>query len=187
MRWRALLGTVALAVVAAQLPSQESPAPQLMLLKPGQHVRLLTTDGQLGEASIWQTTGHPPGLRLTPPGLRLRAADSTGTIPLTAIDSLWLRRSKAGTGAWKGAMALGIPSCLLSINACIGASEGQGCDAWGIVAGLTLAGAAVGAGVGALIGAESKRWELQYARPRASGLRQGRGASTLRLGLRLPL
>jgi hypothetical protein len=175
MRCRVLVWTVALAFLPARLPSQDSLPPQSLRIKAGQRVRLRTVDGRLLDG---------PVARLTPTsGLQLTAPDSI--IPLAAIDSLWLRRTKAGTGAWIGAVALGIPSAIYWSWLCTAVAEGTGCDVWGVVAGLTLAGAAVGAGVGALIGSGSVRWELRYARPPGSAFRQPRAERQLRLGVRL--
>ena len=84
------------------------------------------------------------------------------------IDSLWLRRTGEGRGELIGAAALGIPSVLFWTWVSTVVAEGTGCDARDAVAGSSLAGAAIGAGVGALIGSGSVRWELRYARPRGS-------------------
>jgi len=171
-----LLSLVALAILPAALPGQDSLPPQLRGLKAGQRVRLRTVAGQLLEARVARPTTDPAGLRLA-------AADSSITV--AAIDSLWLRHTKAGTGAWIGGIALGLPSALFWTWVCFGVGEGSGCDYWGLVAGLTLAGTGVGAAVGALIGSGSVRWELRYAQPRGSAFWQPRGERQLRLGLRL--
>jgi len=171
-----LLSLVALAILPAALPGQDSLPPQLRGLKAGQRVRLRTVAGQLLEARVARPTTDPAGLRLA-------AADSSITV--AAIDSLWLRHTKAGTGAWIGAVALGIPSAVFWSGVCNDLAEGAGCGTWGVVAGLTVIGAAVGAGIGALIGSGSVRWELRYAQPRGSAFWQPRGERQLRLGLRL--
>jgi hypothetical protein len=170
-----LLWTVALAILPTALPAQDSlPAP-LARLKPGQRIRLLIVDGPRLEARIAGFTSDPAALRLT--------ADSA--VPLAAIDSLWQRRTRAGTGAWIGAAALGVPSVIFWGWFCNAVSEGTGCDAWNVVAGLSLAGAAVGAGLGALIGSGVVRWELRYARPRGSAHWRPRGDGGVRVGVRL--
>ena len=170
-----LLWTVLLAILPTALPAQDSlPAP-LARLKPGQRIRVLTVDGARVDARIAGFTNEPAVLRL--------AADSA--VPLAAIDSLWQRRTRAGTGAWIGAAALGVPSVIFWGWFCNAVSEGTGCDAWNVVAGLSLAGAAVGAGVGALIGSGVVRWELRYARPRGSALWRPPGDGELRVGVRL--
>jgi hypothetical protein len=120
---------------------------------------------------------HPPALQL-PPDLAINIA---------AIDSLWIRRAHAGKGAWIGALVLGIPSAIFWTGVCSAVSEGQGCDAVGVVTGLTLAGAAVGAGVGALIGSTSTRWELRYVRAPVSSRGSRPKEPQLHLGLRLGL
>lgn len=176
MRRHVLLWTIAVAILPARLASQDSLPPPILRLKPGQRVRVLTVAGQLHEAPVARPTTDPAGIQLA-------AADST--IALAAIDSLWLRRTRAKRGAVIGGLALGIPSAVFWGGVCTLYSDGSGCDAWGVVAGLTLAGAAVGAGVGALIGSGTVRWELSYARPPASTLRRPRGDGQVRLGLRL--
>jgi hypothetical protein len=175
MRYRALLWTILLATLPTALPAQDSlPAP-LAQLKPGQRIRLLTVEGRRLEARIAGLMSDPAGLQLV--------ADSA--IPLAAIDSLWRRRTRAGTGALIGAAAVGVPSVIFWGWFCNAVSEGTGCDAWNVVAGLSLAGAAVGAGVGALIGSGVVRWELRYARPRGSAHWRARGDGELRVGVRL--
>jgi hypothetical protein len=170
------LWMVLLAILPMRLPAQDSlPAP-LARLKPGQRIRLLIVDGPRLEARV-------AGLTNDPAAVRLDATDSL--VPLTAIDSLWQRRTRAGTGAWIGAAALGVPSVIFWGWFCNAVSEGTGCDAWNVVAGLSLAGAAVGAGVGALIGSGVVRWELRYARPGGSAHWRLRGDGELRVGVRL--
>ena len=169
------LWTVLLAILPTALSAQDSlPAP-LARLKPGQRIRLLIVDGPRLEAWFAGLTSAPAALRLS--------ADSV--IALADIDSLWQRRTRAGTGAWVGAAALGVPSVIFWGWFCNAVSEGTGCDAWNVVAGLSLAGAAVGAGVGALIGSGVVRWELRYARPRGSALWRPPGDGELRVGVRL--
>ena len=119
-----------------------------------------------------------------PPALRLRTTDST--VGVGTIDSLWVGRSHAGKGAWIGALALGVPSAIFWSSFCNAVSEGQGCDALDVVAGLTLAGAAVGAGVGALIGSASTHWELSYSRSPLSSRQRRPRMPRIQLGLRHP-
>jgi hypothetical protein len=77
-----------------------------------------------------------------------------------------VRTTGAKSGAIVGAVVLGVPSAVFWVWACNGLSEGSGCDAWGAVAGLTVAGAGVGALLGAAIGSASSHWQLRYASPR---------------------
>jgi hypothetical protein len=174
LSWYAL----ALILLPAQLPGQEPASVERIRLKHGQQVRLLTVGGQRLEAPLGRIVAEPPGLTLQP-------AD-TG-IPLATIDSLWVRRSRAGKGAWIGALVLGVPSAVFWTAFCNAVSEGMGCDALDVVAGLTLAGAAAGAGVGALIGSTSTHWELRYPIPRRSALGPRPGPPTLRVGLSVPI
>jgi hypothetical protein len=175
MRYRMPLWALVIAIAPAALAAQDSlPAP-LARLETGQRIRLRTVDGRLLEARVAAPSLAPLGLRL--------AADSL--VSLTAIDSLWVRRTRAGTGAWIGAAVLGVPSALFWGWVCTAVAEGTGCDEWDLVVGLTLAGAAVGAGAGALIGSRSVRWEFSYARPRGSALRVRPGHGELRFGVRL--
>jgi hypothetical protein len=107
------------------------------------------------------------------------------TIHLAAIDSPLAAPHAGGARRRIGAAALGVPSVIFWGWVCNAVSEGTGCDAWNVVAGLSLAGAAVGAGVGALIGSGVVRWELRYAQPRGSAHWRPRGDGDLRVGVRL--
>ena len=178
MNPHSLLGTIALLLLPATLASQDSLPSRLRQLKQGQRVRLLTLTGYRTEGSIEAIASSPPVLRLEVP-------DSA--IPVGTIDSLWLRRTHAGKGAWIGALILGIPSAVFWTGFCEAVSEGQGCDALDVVAGLTLAGAVVGAGVGALIGSTSARWELRYVRAPLSLMLGAPPEAQLQFGLRLRL
>jgi hypothetical protein len=124
-------------------------------VSPGQLVRIKTQDGQLLEGRFSAFAPEPPSLQLT---------DRAGPLPAASIDSLWVRGTHAKRGAIIGALLLGVSSGIFWSSVCEYAGEGSGCDAWGAVAGLTLAGAGVGAGLGALIGSASPRWRLRYAR-----------------------
>jgi hypothetical protein len=174
-----LLGFMSLCLLPVALIGQDSLPSQLQRLKLGQRVRILTVEGHRMEGRLGQVKNEPPALRL-------RTTDST--VGVGTIDSLWIGRSHAGKGAWIGALALGVPSAIFWSSFCNAVSEGQGCDALDVVAGLTLAGAAVGAGVGALIGSSSTHWELSYSRsPLSSHQRRPRMPSIqLGLSIRLP-
>jgi len=178
MNPHSLLGTIALLLFPATLASQDSLPSRLQQLKQGQRVRLLTLNGYRVEGPIEAIASSPPVFRFGVP-------DSA--IPVGTIDSLWLRRTHAGKGAWIGALILGIPSAVFWTGFCDAVSEGQGCDALDVVAGLTLAGAVVGAGVGALIGSTSARWELRYVHaPVPSGWARP-PETRIQVGLRLRL
>lgn len=124
-------------------------------VSPGQLVKIWTQDGQLLEGRFSAFTPKPPSLQLT---------DRAEPLPAASIDSLWVRGTHAKQGAIIGALLLGVSSGIFWSSVCECAGEGSGWDSWGAVAGLTLAGAGVGAGLGALIGSASPRWRLHYAR-----------------------
>ena len=62
------------------------------------------------------------------------------------------RRSHAKKGAVIGGVALGVAGAVAITGLCEAMSEGQGCHSPGPIAAFTLVSAAVGAGLGALIG-----------------------------------
>jgi hypothetical protein len=83
-------------------------------------------------------------------------------------------------------VVVGVPSALFWGALCSAFSEDTGgCGEWGAVAGLTVAGAGVGALLGAAIGSASSRWQLRYASPRV-GLRFA-PLPTQRLGVGLSI
>jgi len=85
----------------------------------------------------------------------------TEAIPHAAIDTLWTRGRRTGSGALIGAVVLAIPTAILA-NALCGLGEGATteCGSAG-VAGAVLGGA-VGAGLGALIGHSIRVWVRRY-------------------------
>jgi hypothetical protein len=125
-------------------------------LRPGQTVRLHSQTGQRAEGRFTVYQSDPPVVQL---------AMSDTTIPFAMIDSLWVRTTGAKTGAIVGAVIVGVPSALFWGALCNLAGDGE-CRQWGTVAGLTVAGAGVGAVLGAAIGSASSRWQLRYASPR---------------------
>lgn len=126
-------------------------------LRPGQTVRLHSQTGQRAEGRFTAYQSDPMVVQLT-------VRDTT--IRFAMIDSLWVRTTGAKTGAIVGAVVVGVPSALFWGSLCSGLSEGNGCQEWGTVAGLTVAGAGVGALLGAAIGSASSRWQLRYVSPR---------------------
>jgi hypothetical protein len=131
-------------VVTGPAWAQETSQAGMSSVQSGPVVRIRTSDGQLlqGRLSITDT-------------------------PLggTAIDSLWVKGHRAKSGAIIGSLVLGAASAVFWSEMCNIASEGHGCDETGSVVGLTLAGAAAGAGLGALIGTAVPTWRLRYTRP----------------------
>jgi hypothetical protein len=123
-------------------------------LKPGERVRIRERGGERIESRIVSVQAEPLGLQLMGTGAALDAA---------AIDSLWVRGQATRIGTNTGAVVGGVLSFAFWAAVCSGVSEGKGCDAWGTVAALGVAGAVGGALVGAGIGALVPNWKLRYA------------------------
>lgn len=172
-----LLSLLTLSLTTLPLGAQDSLPAQLNQLKPNLRIKVLITGGERLQGTLVGVGGIPPTLHFE------SRADG---IPVATIDSLWIRRSRAGKGAWIGALALGVPSAIFWTNVCNFVAEGGGCDAFDVVGALTLAGAGVGAGAGALIGSASHHWVLRYARARTTPLeRPGQSGRRVDLGLRV--
>ena len=120
-------------------------------LRAGQTVRVRLHDGPRLEGRLVAVDTAPAVLRF---------ADHEAPVPLASVDSLWLRGTKAGTGAMIGGIIVGGASIAFWSALCIGLGEGGGCDSWGAVAGASAAGAAAGALLGAGLGSLSSRWRL---------------------------
>src|SRR5881396_1190015 len=75
----------------------------------------------------------------------------TEAIPLGAIDTLWTRGRRTGSGALIGAVVLAVPTAILA-NALCGLGEGGTTECGSAPAAGAVLGGAVGAGLGALIG-----------------------------------
>jgi hypothetical protein len=133
--------------------AQGSPETGLGSVQSGQVVRIRTSAGQLLQG------------RYTATDAKLRSTDQELPLAETAIDSVWVRGTRAKSGALIGGLVLGAGSAVFWGFMCELASDGHGCDETGSVVGLTLAGAAAGAGLGALIGSAAPTWRLRYARP----------------------
>lgn len=177
MTFPSFLSLFALGLVPLPLGAQDSLPTELRRLKPRHRIQLLTIGGERVNGTLGRIGGAPPTLHFE--------SRDTG-VPVATIDSLWVRRSRAGRGAWIGALALGIPSAIFWTSFCNAVAEGTGCDAFDVVGALTLAGAGVGAGAGALIGSASHHWVLRYARARPSpSTRNGQSARRVDLGMRV--
>jgi hypothetical protein len=74
------------------------------------------------------------------------------------------------TGAIVGGAIITPLSFLAWAGFCDFASEGTGCDEWGLVTGLALGTGAVGALLGAGVGALIPKWKLRYARQREAAI-----------------
>lgn len=130
-------------------------------LKPGQLVRVST----IGKSRFVARLGGIPG-------------DSTSALfagadmPFEAarVDSLWVRGHATVTGAIVGAAFITPLSFLAWAGLCELGADGAGCDQWGLVTGLALGTGAVGALLGAGVGALVPKWKLRYARQREAAI-----------------
>jgi hypothetical protein len=169
----------ALILLPASLAAQTTLDSVARRLKPGQTVRLHLQTGQRAEGrfAVYQ-----------PDQSVVQLAMRDTTIQFAMIDSIWVRKTGAGTGAIIGAVLVGVPSAILWGSLCSGLSDsGGGCDQWGTVIGLSVAGAGAGALLGAAIGSASSHWQLRYAAPRVSFKVNPLPAQRLGVGLSIPL
>lgn len=88
----------------------------------------------------------------------LRFADAR-LLLVSEIDTLWVRRRATGRGALIGGIVVGGASFGLLVLVCRAIGEGEECNAWGTVIGLTAVGAGGGALLGAGIGSLIPRWQ----------------------------
>ena len=142
-------------------------------LRAGQTVRVRLSDGQRFEAKLVGVDSSP---------VVLRFAQSPQLVPISSIDSLWLRHNSAGRGAVIGGIALGAASVAFWTFVCYSFNEGDGCHEWGYVVGLSAGGAAAGALLGAGIGSLFPRWQ-PLGHPVRIAL--GVGTSSVRAGVRM--
>ena len=143
-------------------------------LRPGQTLRVWLADGQRFEARLIAVDGDPRVLRFVQP---------QPVVPITAIDSLWLRRHSAGKGALIGGIVVGGASFGLGAVVCTAVGEGDGCHEWGYVVAFGLGGAAVGALLGAGVGSLFPRW--RRVDPQRVTISFGSGNLGLRAGARI--
>jgi hypothetical protein len=139
----------------ASTSAQQSPQVDLTGVRTGQVVRIRTPQGQILEGRFSRSPARDAKLQLDDHDLPLTD---------TAIDSLWVRGNRGMTGALIGGVVFGAAGAVVGYWACNIDTEGQGCDDTGKVAGLSMVGVAVGAGLGALIGSTIGTWRLQYVR-----------------------
>lgn len=157
---RRFLSAASLALsLPPQLPAQGAVPETLRSIRPGETLRLSTADGRHIE-------GRFATLGFTPTGLSLR--EHPQPVPLTLIDSLWVRSSATRTGAIIGTLAFGIPAAVLSSWACTTIGDGT-CRGWYLIPGMTLTGASIGFALGAGLGSGRVRWHLRYVRPPSRG------------------
>lgn len=124
-------------------------------LQAGETVRIRVVGGDRIESRITSLQAEPLGLRLT---------GASAAIDAAAIDSLWVRGRATRVGTNTGAILGGALSFAFWAAVCTGLSYGNGCDAWGTVAALGVAGAIGGALIGTGIGALVPKWQLRYTR-----------------------
>jgi hypothetical protein len=142
-------------------------------LRAGQTVRVRLADGQRFEAKLVGVDSN----------LVLRFAQSPQTVPISSIDSLWLRRRGTGRGALIGGVVVGGAAFALGALVCTALGEGDGCSNWDYVTGFGLAGGAVGALLGAGVGSLFPRWRLVDAQRVTISF--GSGNLGLRAGARI--
>lgn len=154
MRTGATLILLLAATAAGGVQAQER---DFGALRPGQTVRVRTVGG-----SRFVTRLGPA------PGASISELFERAEPPFQAarVDSLWVRGNAARTGAIIGAAVATPLSFAFFAWVCTAVAEGTGCDAWDVVAGLSLASGAGGALIGAGIGALTPTWRLRYARDR---------------------
>jgi hypothetical protein len=144
--WRLIPDLMLLPVLLAAQTTLDSVARHL---RPGQRIRLHSQTGQRAEGRFTVYDRDQAAVQL---------AMRDTTIRFGMVDSLWVRKSGAKTGAIVGGVVVGVPWALLVSALC---NMAGGCTQWGAVAGLSLA----GAGAGALI-----RGAVGLARPRRTYL-----------------
>jgi len=143
-------------------------------LHAGQTVRVRLVGGQRFEARLVSVDSSP---------LVLRFAQSPQGVPISSIDSLWLRRRGTARGAIIGGIVVGGASFALGALVCTVVGEGTGCNDWGAVVVFSVAGAGVGALLGAGVGSLFPRW--QRVDPQRVTLSLGAGNGGLRVGARI--
>lgn len=153
--WMAGCAGVLVALVGSPLAGQETPAGGLdsatvLQLKPDRFVRIQIPD-------LGRVQGHV-GFR-TATELVLKSEGEHKTISLGAVDTLWVRGRRTGTGALIGAI-LGAGGGAL-LGALVGGLCEYDCDGDYVIGGGVF-GAAVGGVTGAIIGAAIPRWRRVY-------------------------
>ncbi len=154
VRTRCNIALAAVVALAARASGQASPpdlrALSLRSLQVGRSVRITGRD-------IGTLSG--PFVEVREGALWLRGQPANRNVPVAGIDSVWVARSHAATGALVGGLigsvvglvAISGKSCPLGDNGCLGGAYLES-------AGITLGGLLVGA----LIGSGTKSWQLRY-------------------------
>jgi len=149
------IALVAAVGLAGRAVGQGAPSPDLRVLslrslQAGRTVRVSGRD-------LGTLTGSVVGVR--DGALWLGGPSAERRVPVAGIDSVWVSRGHAGTGALVGGLigvvvavaAMSGRSCQLGDNNCI---TGASLAATGIMASGML--------LGAVIGGEAKSWDLRY-------------------------
>jgi hypothetical protein len=143
-------------VLVSDLGGQAPLEAAVRTLKPGQTVRIRVHGGDRIESRIRS---------LRAGSLPLQLVGDSGAFDVAAIDSLWVRGPATRTGAIAGAAVVGVASFAFWAGLCTALSDGPGgCKDWGRVTAYSVAGAGVGALIGAGIGSLQPKWRLRYAR-----------------------
>ncbi|HEV8380964.1 MAG TPA: hypothetical protein VGQ29_05225 [Gemmatimonadales bacterium] len=143
-------------------------------LRAGQTVRVWLADGQRFEARLVGVDSNP---------IVLRFAQSPQSVPISSINSLWVRRRGTARGALIGGIVVGSVSLGLLSLVCVALGEGEGCNSWGYVTAGTVVGAAGGALVGAGVGILIPRW--RRVDPQRLTISFGAADGGLRIGARI--
>jgi len=175
MRSGMLLTCFVLSVPFTGIDGQTNPH-RGVRLRAGQTVRVRLTDGQRFEARLVGVDSSP---------LLLRFVQSPQGVPISSIDSLWLRRRGTARGALISGIVVGAAAFALGAGFCYAFGEGDGCHSWGYVVGFSIAGGGAGALVGAGIGSLFPRW--QRVDPQRVTISLGVGSLGLRAGARIRL
>ena len=142
-------------VLVSDLGAQAPLETAIRTLKPGQTVRIRVHGGDRIESRIRSLQAE---------SLPLQLVGDSAAFDVAAIDSLWVRGRATRTGAIVGAAVVGVASFAYWAALCTALSDGQGCKDWGHVTAYSVAGAGVGALIGAAVGAIQPKWRLRYAR-----------------------
>lgn len=145
-----LIAAILFPALVERAVAQVEPTAALRL-HPGQAVRIRLQNGQRFKARLAAVDSTPPQLRFAGP---------QSPVPVAAIDSIWLRKRAAGTGALIGGIVGGAGLAALGADVCIGLGEGSFGSCGGTVIIVGLVGAAGGALLGAGIGSLVTRWRL---------------------------
>ena len=168
-----LLAWVVLSMPCAGVYGQTKPSWPVELV-PGQTLRVWLADGERFEGKLVAVDSNPRVLRF---------GGAHPVVALTAIDALWLQRRSWGRGALVGGILVGGLSFASAVAFCDAIGEGSGCDAWGAVAVVTLAGAGAGALLGAGVGGLFPRWKR--IEPQRVTISFGVGGRGLQAGARI--